>query len=334
MIVVGAGIIGLSCAWRLAHRKIRVTVFDSGRAGREASWAGAGMLAPGGEFEGASPLLEMALASLARYPEFVGELRRESGVEIDYRQCGAIEIARDEDETNDLIRRAGWQSSLGIRSEAAHWPRAATARFYPDDAVVNPRDVVDALRLACVKVGVRLLEHEPVVEVFADGSGVRTARAVHRDAGVLIAAGAWSSLVAAPFGLAVVTPVRGHLISFGAAPGMLETIVRHGNTYLLQRAHGAIIAGSSTEHAGFDRVIDKAITAGIHERASALLPELARMEPTENWIGFRPSIEGGMPLIGRIEGTAVWTAFGHYRNGILLAPETACRIEKSVVASL
>jgi glycine oxidase len=292
------------------------------------------MLAPGGEFDEPSPLVEMALSSLAMYPEFVDAVHDESGIQIDYRRCGAIEIAYDETETDHLIRRAAWQSSLGIRSEAANWPRSAAARFYPDDAVVNPRNVVAALRAACARLGVKIHEHERVLEVFRDGSGVRTADSVYRDAGVLIAAGAWSSALAAPFALPVVAPVRGHLISYAAAPGRLETILRHGNTYVLQRGGGAIVAGSSTEHAGFDRVLDEAIAADIHLRASSLLPELAAMEPAEKWNGLRPSIEGGIPRVGRIEGTSVWTAFGHYRNGILLAPDTARRIEESVVLSL
>jgi glycine oxidase len=81
---------------------------------------------------------------------------------------------------------------------------------------------------------------------------------------------------------------------------------------------------------GFDRSIDETIVADIHARASRLLPALAAIHPTERWTGFRPGIEGGIPAIGRIEGTSIWTAFGHYRNGILLAPETARIITESV----
>jgi glycine oxidase len=334
MIVVGAGIIGLSCAWRLALCRIPVKIFDSGLAGGEASWAGAGMLAPGGEFEEASPLTDMALTSLSMYPEFVDALRQEAGLPIDYRRCGAIELARDEVETDHLVRRAAWQTALGIRSEAVTWPLAAAARFYPDDAVVNPREVVAALRAACLRRGVDVHEREPVLEIFPDGSGVRTTLMVYHDAGVLISAGAWSSSLAAPFRLPAVSPVRGHLVSWEAEPGLLATILRCGNTYVLQRATGTIVAGSSTEYAGFDRTVDETIANDIHRRAASLLPELSTMSPAEKWIGFRPSIDGGVPRVGRIDGTAVWTAFGHYRNGILLAPETARRIEKSVVVSL
>ncbi len=333
MIVAGAGIIGLSCAWRLALCKIPVMVFDARKAGGEASWAGAGMLAPGGEMEDASQLTQMALDSLALYPDFIAELQDASDVSIDYQRCGAIEIACNDAEAVELEQRALRQSAIGIRSELANHPGSAAARFYPDDALVNPRDIVAALRVACLQSGVSIREEERVLEVLPDGSGVRTARGTYRDDGVLIAAGAWSAELTSRFPVPAARPVRGHLIAWQAKERMLGTILRHAHTYLVQRETGLLIAGASTEDVGFDRAIDESIVGAIHARASRLLPALSAMLPTDRWIGFRPGIEGDAPAIGRIGDTAIWTAFGHYRNGILLAPETARRIAESVAAT-
>jgi len=150
---------------------------------------------------------------------------------------------------------------------------------------------------------------------------------------VLICAGAWSSeLIRAELPQAM--PVRGHLISWKGEAGQLGTILRHQNTYLLQRETGSLVAGASTEQVGFDRTIDEGIVRTIHARASRLLPWLAAMEPAERWLGFRPGIGGGIPAIGRVDGTRIWTAYGHYRNGILLAPDTARRIVESVTRGL
>jgi len=333
MIVAGAGIIGLSCAWRLARCKIPVTVFDARESGGEASWAGAGMLAPGGEMDEASPLAEMALRSLEMYPDFVESLREASGVPIDYQRCGAVELALSDREAVELEQRAARQCTMGIRSESTRHKGSVAARFYPDDALVNPRDVMAALRIACLRSGVSIREREPIVEILVDGAGVRTPQASYEDDGVLIAAGAWSAVLASGLAVPKAMPVRGHLIAWRAEAGMLGTILRHENTYLLQRDSGSLIAGASTEHVGFDRTIDERIVQAIHARASRLLPALGAMNPAERWIGFRPGIEGGIPAIGRIAGTRIWTAFGHYRNGILLAPDTARRIEQSVIAS-
>jgi glycine oxidase len=331
MIIAGAGIIGLTCAWRLSLCKIPVTIFDAGPAGREASWAGAGMLAPGGEMEEASPLTEMALQSLALYPQYVEELREASGLPIDYRCCGAIEVALTGAEAEQLVHRSARQAALGIRSEPASFACSVSARFFPDDAIVNPRDIVTALCTVCERSGVTIREHERVLEILPDGSGVKTSKGSYEDDGVLICAGAWSSELFQA-ALPAATPVRGHLISWKAEAGRLETILRHQNTYLLQRENGSLVAGASTEQVGFDRTIDEGTVRSIHARASKLLPWLAAMEPAERWLGFRPGIAGGIPAIGRVNGTRIWTAYGHYRNGILLAPDTAHRIVESVTS--
>ena len=137
---------------------------------------------------------------------------------------------------------------------------------------------------------------------------------------VLIAAGAWSSTLFP--GLPRVFPVRGHLLRFDMEPGLLTTIVRSGHTYLLQRESGALIAGSSMEDVGYDRRVNADIARDIHERAATLLPALARTKPVDLWNGLRPATDGG-PVVGQFGDTSVWTAYGHFRNGILLAPDTA-----------
>jgi glycine oxidase len=330
MIVAGAGIIGLSCAWRLSQRGVSVTVFDARNAASEASWAGAGMLAPGGEVENSSPLAQIALDSLALYPDFVAELKDISDVSIDYQRRGSVEIALNEAEAEALERRAIAQLAIGIHSESHHYEGSLSARFFPDDQLVSPRDVTAALRVACLRAGVSIREHEPVVEILNDGAGVRTEHCEYRGDGVLIAAGAWSSSLWR--GLPATMPVRGHLIAYRPDRELLGPILRHGQTYLVQRSNGTLIAGSSTECVGFDRTIDERIVNEIHCRASSLFPELGSLGPAERWNGFRPGVEGGMPVVGHIEGTAIWTAFGHYRNGILLAPETARIIAESVLS--
>jgi len=329
--VVGAGIIGLSCAWRLAQRGHRVTIFDSRETACEASWAGAGMLAPGGELEEASPLTQMALSSLAQYPGFVAELQDASGISIDYQRCGAIEVALTLLEADALERRAARQSALGIHSEIATYSGSVSARFYPSDQLVAPRDVTAALQVACLRGGVEIRANESVTQLRPDGS-VTTNFGEYLSDGVLIAAGAWSSMLFP--NLPLTMPVRGHLVSYDIDRTLLSTIVRRGGTYLLQRSKGTVVAGSSTEYVGFDRTIDERVVNGIHERASQLLPNLASLSPSARWNGFRPGVTGDTPVIGRIESTSIWTAFGHYRNGILLAPETARVIASMVTETL
>lgn len=317
--IAGAGIIGLSSAWRLAQRGWQVTVFDRREAVREASWAAAGMLAPGGEVDFNTALAESALRSLSMFPEFIRGLEEESGLTVEYRQCGAIEVAFDEAHVRNLTAKAAQQAAIGIASEPCYY-LGCSARRYAADAMVDPLSINEALLAACHGRGVAIHEHEPVTEVLPNGSGVRTGRGEYLSDRVLIAAGAWSSALVP--GLPRVRPVRGHLLCFEMEPGLLTTIVRSGHTYVLQREAGGMIAGSSMEEAGFDRTPDAAISADIHKRAAQLVPELADAKPSDCWTGLRPASDAG-PIIGRFCDTNIWTAYGHFRNGILLAPITA-----------
>ena len=317
--IAGAGIIGLASAWRLAQRGWQVTVFDRREAVREASWAAAGMLAPGGEIDSDAALAETALRSMSMYPEFIRGIEEESELTVEYRQCGAIEVAFNESEASALSVKAAYQSAIGIASEPCDY-RGYAARRYPADAMADPLSINEALLAACRSRGVAIREHEAVIEVVANGSGVRTGRGEYFSDRVLIAAGAWSSALFS--GLPRVRPVRGHLLCFEMEPGLLTTIVRSGNTYVLQREAGGLIAGSSMEEAGFNRTPDAAIAADIHKRAAQLVPALADRQPSDCWTGLRPASDAG-PVVGRFGDTNIWTAYGHFRNGILLAPITA-----------
>ena len=148
VIVIGGGIIGASIAWKLARARLRVTLVDAGPLGGEASWAGAGMLAPGGEIVSREPWLDLALESMASYPDFVAELNSETGVTIDYRLSGGIDVAFDEGEWQTLSIRAEKQRALGICSSVLDRQSLrdllplcdreySGVLFYPDDTLID-----------------------------------------------------------------------------------------------------------------------------------------------------------------------------------------------------
>ena len=345
--VAGGGIIGLSIAWRLAQSGWLVTVFDRGSAGGEASWAGAGMLAPGGEFDASSRLTELALQSRREYRSFIRELETESAVSIDFQECGALDVAFSEADLAALHERARRQSTLGIHSRFldsaqvhAFWPRIRTeglagAHFYRDDAIVNPRDVVSALKIACAGRGVRIQEHCGVrrLSVGEGNVTVETEQGSTEHQAAVIAAGAWSSQleVSGVPPLPGAEPVKGQLIGYRQPEGTCATIVRHRESYFLQRAHGMMIAGASVERAGFDREIRGAITDQLAKEAGFVFPHLTETTPSEAWMGFRP---GGSQLqLGAWRSTRLYLAYGHYRNGILLAPVSAREIANEINAN-
>ena len=333
VIIIGGGIIGGSIAWRLAQAGAAVTLVEAGTLGGEASWAGAGMLAPGGEIAARSRWAEFALESLAMYPAFVAELESETGLGIDYRRCGGLEVARTEAEWQDLAARRAVQTELGIRAEAVEG-----GMFYPDDALVDPRDVTRALRSACERLGVRICEgtRALAVRVWGERAEVETSGGVLEGSAVVLAAGAWSGAIPVFGGdgrmeIPATFPVRGHLLGYTLEPGSVGPILRRGHTYVMQRSSGFTIAGTSTEEVGFNRELDTRVVEDIRARAEELLPRLRSAGEPVAWLGFRPGIEGGEPAIGRVGETCLWLAYGHYRNGILLAPGTAGRVVREVM---
>jgi len=342
VVVVGAGIIGASISWRLAQRGMRVTLLDAGRFGGQASQAGAGMLAPGGEVEGESPWARRSVESLRLYQGYVAQLRSETGIPIDYRACGAIELAYSESELAQARQRAAGQAQLEIRSHlitAAEGRRLAPAlcadgvagaMHYPEDAIVNPRDVLLGLSQACRHRGVNICEGVPVTQICAAPPSVVAGGDRMAAGAIVLAAGAWSGdlLPDVPKSF----PVKGHLIGYNLRPGAVGPILRYGHTYVLQRGSGLTIAGSNMERVGFDPTVNPETVGRLHRRARRLLPGLLLASPDSSWIGFRPGIEGDEPCVGRFRETRVWLAYGHYRNGILLAPVTAQQITAELTA--
>ncbi len=347
--VLGGGIVGLSIAFRLAESGWPVEVFDQGRLGSEASWAGAGMLAPGGEVYEQSPLGALSIESRALYRPFVDQLERESGLSIDLQEAGALELAYSIDVLDAMNHRAELQETLGIHSRplsptqvTAFWPRIRRerligARFYPGDAILDPRDAVAALQVALRARGAQIHENCAVKHVAVSSQSVELTTGScppSSYAAVVVAMGAWSSglAVSGVPPLPVSEPVRGHLIGYQQPEQTCSTIIRLGATYLLQRAHGMLIVGASVERVGFDRTIQTETVADLERQASVVFPHLAETTPSAAWVGFRPGADALQ--LRPWHSPRLQLAYGHFRNGILLAPVTARMVTEELNASL
>ena len=318
-LIIGGGIIGCSIAWRLAQRGLKITVIDAGRIGHEASLAGAGMLAPGGEAVSASseagpesPWARRMVESLAMYPDFVRELEAASGLKIEFQICGAYEYPSADADWAQLLARAGKQRALGIESVVE-----GERLFFPGDGQVKPRHVVNALKVAAAELGVEFIEDTPVQAI--ESNGVRTAKGLVQAGFTVLAAGAWASQLMPELPRSF--PVKGHLIGYRMPAGSVPHIERRGHHYILQRKCGFTIAGSTSELVGFDRTLDLEIVANLHEETKRYLLSLPD-EWESAWIGFRPAVDGE-PRVERWRDSNLWLAYGHFRNGILLAPLTA-----------
>jgi glycine oxidase len=322
--VVGGGVIGLAIAWRARRRGLEVAVLErAGAFGTGASRAAAGMLAPVAEADlQERDLLAANLESARRWPAFAEELADVSGVDVGYRACGTLLVARDRDEAEHVEREREARERLGLRvvrmlgsaarrMEPALAPSLRLALALPDDHAVEPLRVVDALVEACRRAGVKLVSGVTVDDVAA----LPAER-------VVIAAGAWSG----GLGDVPVRPVKGQSLRLRdpSGPGLCDRVLRFEGGYLVPRGDGRYYLGATVEERGFD----EAITAlGVYEllrEASEVLPGVLELEIEEALTGFRPGTPDNAPVIGADprDERIVW-ATGHYRNGILLCPVTA-----------
>ena len=347
--VIGAGIVGLSIAWRLASRGLAVAVFDRGQARASASLAATGMLAAAAELEpGGMELLALCLESQRLWPRFRDELEAASGVPIDYRPEGTLLVALGREEVERLRFRHGLQTRAGVSAQWLGGPQARAIEpglrpsttagiFCPDDHQVDPRRVVTALRRALVASGGLLLEEvEPVLDRTGAGvSGVRVEGALCRAPIVLVAAGAWTGCAGLlPEGLTIpVRPLKGQALALRSATGSagLSHVIWTEQVHLAPKADGSLIVGATVEECGFD----PAVTAGgiytLLEGARRALPSIEEMQVEAIWSGFRPTSDDDAPILGSTPVRGLLIATGHHRNGVLLAPVTAKAIEDVVL---
>jgi glycine oxidase len=354
-VVVGGGVIGLSCAWRAAQRGARVAVVERGEPGAGATRVAAGMLAPVGELTFGEPeLLELTLAAARSYPGFAAELEEASGETTGYEQLGALHVALDRDEAAQLRRVHDLQRSLELEAE---WlpPRRCrtlepglTPSFHggviaPGEAAVDPRALTKALLAALRRQGVEVRSGTEAFDGIFESerlAGVRVrpatedgrARAVEelRAENVVLANGAWAGVTAwlPDHARPPIRPVKGQVLELRRRDG--EPSARHilasERVYLVPRGDGRLIVGATAEEMGFDA----AVTAGgVHEllrEACRLLPDVAEMELVDATAGLRPGTPHNLPLVGpgAIDGLVLAT--GHFRNGILLAPPAAAAV--------
>ncbi len=349
-VVVGGGVIGLAVARALArHGLSRVMVIERARPGAEASFAAAGMLAAQAEADRADAFLELAGASRDLYPAFAEALREETGIDIELDRTGTLYLALTETDQEEIEHRYCWQARAGLaverlsREEARRLEPCISAEVlcalrFPLDAQVENRRLVAALASAIERYRVRLVTGTHVESLTVERgriAGVETARGRVDAPVVVVAGGAWASLIAlsdAHIPRIRIEPVRGQMLCFEASNRPFQHVIYSPRGYIVPRLDGRLLAGSTTEHAGFDKRVTGSGVNSISAHALEIAPLVGELPMVDAWAGLRPRAEDDLPVIGGCADVpGLFYAAGHYRNGILLAPITGELIAESIV---
>jgi glycine oxidase len=353
VLIVGGGVIGLAIARALARKGAgRVALIERAGFGEEASSAAGGMLAAQAEADRADAFLELACASRDLYSSFALELKEETGVDIELERTGTLYLGLTEEDEAEMSRRQEWQTRAGLmvqkltvaearEMEPCISPFVRSALRFPLDAQVENRRLVAALVRATEEYGVRLMTGTEALNIIIERGavrGVETSLGTVSAPVIIIAGGAWSSLIGAnisgnsgagasddgsAFSAPRIEPVRGQMLCFDARQRFARHVIYSPRGYLVPRMDGRLLAGSTTEHAGFDKRVTVTGIHAIMTHAMEIAPSVGALALVDSWSGLRPRAEDELPVLGvcaSVRGLVYAT--GHYRNGILLAPIT------------
>jgi len=342
-LIVGGGVIGLSLAWELATAGLSVQVIDQAEPGREASWAGAGILPPAATSSALHPYDRLRALSSELHPRWAAKLLEATGIDNGYRRCGGIYIARTAGEAAALAAWAGATAAEGIAVErlaaaalgefepalmTAHRPPFRGIYRLPAEAQLrNPRHL-KALQVACVQAGVVIRPRLGMIGFKHRGDRVIAIETTSGDlsAGTYcITTGAWTARVLEPLGITPkILPMRGQMILFHCPLPPLTHVINEGSRYLVPRDDGYVLAGSTEEEVGFDKRNTEEAIADLSTFACELVSALTTASIERTWAGLRPATLDGMPYLGPLPGlTNAFLAAGHFRSGLYLSPATA-----------
>ena len=338
-VLIGGGVIGLSLACELGRAGLRVCVLERGEPGREASWAGAGIIPPGATASQADPLQRLIAYSSRLHPKWAGRLLDETGIDTEYRPCGGYYVAQDSQELDDLVGGASRLRDLGVdvqwssRSDLEMLGKSLGtvppgAYFLPGEARLrNPRHL-KALSTAAERYGVTLLSHTPAISAMIRGdriAAIQTPRGPIEAGDYCLTAGSWTGALASQLGFnAEIKPIRGQVVLLRADARPFESVINAGLRYLVPRDDGRILVGSTMEDVGFDCSTTAECVSGLLAFALRLAPKLASCAVERTWAGLRPAAADGLPILGRLpHWENGWIASGHFRNGLTLSTGTA-----------
>jgi len=348
--IIGGGVIGLAVARALALRGVReVLLIERDSLGAESSSAAAGMLAPQAEANRAHEFFYLTCKSRDMYPAFAAALLEETGIDIELDTTGTLYLAFTEHDAEELQKRYEWQTEAGLpidklsatavrQLEPAINEDVRLALKFPLDTQVENRRLITALSAANELLGVRLETGTAVTRLEIQRNrvtGIETSRGFVATDSVVIAACAWSALLVAGDKALPdprIKPVRGQMLCFQPNLPLTRHVIYSPRGYIVPRRDGRLLAGSTTESAGFEKQVTAQGVHSILTSALEISPRIASLPLTDSWSGLRPRAADTLPVLGRCaEIAGVYYATGHYRNGILLAPITGELIAAAVV---
>jgi glycine oxidase len=279
-------------------------------------------------------VLRLGVCGLALYGAFVERLTADSGQAVEFRRSGTMQVAFGQEERLELEVSARRLETAGVphqwldgtaarRAEPGLDERIASALVIDEHGYVRVGQLMTALAAAAGRRRVECRDgFVEAVEPGPTGVRVRIGREHAAADAVVIAAGSWSGSLSVP--AVPVRPIRGQIVELRLPRPPVSRIVWAEGCYLVPWADGTVLAGATSEDAGFDESISVEATDRLVAAGRSLVPAMAAAQVGDVRVGLRPAMPDELPVIGpssTMDG--VYFATGHYRHGVLLAPLTA-----------
>ncbi|KZZ56199.1 glycine oxidase ThiO [Oleiphilus sp. HI0125] len=335
-IVVGAGVIGMLQARDLAHNGFDVVLYDQGQLGREASWAGGGIISPLYPWRYSAPVTALAKRSQAIYAELIEDLEAESGIDPEISHHGLLVLNVEDQQAalNWAENNASWMETISAEHLYDLEPKLktgfASSLWMPKVASVrNPR-LLRALRtIMNHHAAITVRENQKIAGIDEGRVSLLSGEIDYADL-VVVCSGAWTSQLM-PHISSEIEPVKGQMLVFDAPVGLVNRVVLSDGRYVIPRKDGNVVAGSTLEYTGFEKLTNEEAKQSLIDSAISLFPSLAEYKVSHHWAGLRPGSPKGIPSIGRIDGYRhVYVNAGHFRNGLVLAPASVELLSKII----
>ena len=332
IVIIGGGIIGLYSAALLANTNASITVIDKSDIGGESSWAAGGSLSPLLPWDYDKEVHMLIDQSSVKYAQLADNLKQSTGIDIEFWQCGLLALdSQNNPSAQSWCDQNHVPYSNGCPEDfsASTFSNNKFCLYLPEVAQIRSPKLILAMYQDLKERGVRFLTHTHIDKLEIQKGqliGAHTNQGLIHTKHLVWAAGAWSGLLNDDkhFNPPKIRPVKGQIIAYDAKHVGLKTILFERGHYLIPRLDGLILAGSTLEHAGFDKSTTDSALHLLADKSESLIPELAQCQVTQHWAGLRPYSEIERPLIGpHPEITGLYLNCGHYRYGIAMAPRSA-----------
>lgn len=341
--VIGGGIVGASAAYHLAKAGVTTVLVDGSQSGK-ATYAGAGIVAPGASLRPVPLFYELAKPAVSYYPTLANDLADLNQKDCGYEVCGSLMVAETVDraklfpELKELFeqRRAEGMPNLGEISDIS--PAEAremlpilgnveAAMFIPEAARVNGDTMRESLTNAAEKLGARIIRGEAGIEVSSGKvTGITTPDGPVAVDAAIVAAGAWTNKVLEPIGFSLpINPQKGQILHI-EMPDQDTTrwpiLSWGGSQYQLSFGPNRVVCGATREfNSGYDTRVTPAGVHHVLDEQLRLCPGLAHGTLAEVRVGLRPYSDDMLPFIGHVPGVDnLVVGSGHGPSGLQLGP--------------